>query len=145
MALIRLLPSQVASNWETLKPFIEMAIPTLFGTRLDKMSNILEQLLLDKMTCWVSMRDDKLKAIATTVISEDSCSGVRNLLLYTVTSVNGDLTDNDWAEGFSVLGEYARNAGCSRLIAYTINDSLIALAQALGGDTTTRVVALEVR
>jgi len=136
--LVRMLPDQVVDNWEFLSYAIEEALPPFADAAGDRMSSILTALLSDKMVCWVSVNSQNtIDNVVTTSITEDDCSGMKNLVIYSVFGV-GETTMNrrSWMEAYKTLSDYAKAQGCYRIVAYTAEQSIIELVKRLGGDAS---------
>lgn len=145
--LIQLRPDYVASNWNVISKAIEEADPPYVHDDPEKMNNVLRAILSEKMHCWAYYGELEGKAtilgfIVTTVI-DDPCSGVRNLLIYSMTGYNR-ITLEMYKDGFSTLKTFARSAGCHRIIAYTNSRRVAQVSRLLGGETEYILLKFEV-
>ena len=147
--LIRLTPEQIASNWQFLKTCIVQDAP-LQRLNPHQDNNMLTALLMDDMQCWVEagMREEHgetktdIQVVVITQIVEDSLSDVKSLLIYSLYGLNGPFAFNAWKQGILILVRFARSCGCTRLMAYTGNESIITFVNRLGADTSQRIVIL---
>lgn len=141
--LIKLLSEQIAKYWDVIKYAVEESVPPIANENYDKMNRILEALLNGSMDCWVSVNDEnkKIEAIVVTTFSEDYCSGVRNLLIYSIFGYN-EISDKSWAEGFETLSKWAKSCGCIRIIAYTDVDRIKEVVNSIGGNTRYSLVSI---
>lgn len=131
--LTKLTADQVARYWDDLKEAIEKALPPVAGDNEDLLNFVLARLLADSMQCWVSRRDGKIYGIGTTVITEDACSGSRDLLLYTVYALPG--ADKElWIEAFETVKKWAKTQGCKRFVGYTVNEGMVKVLEKFGAE-----------
>lgn len=141
--LIRLLPEQIASNWDFIKSQIVDNGPLETANGVDKHINILEALLIGDMHCWVeAVENDNrftIRALLVTQILENSCAGVRNLLIYSFVGMLEAFTLRTWQQAFLALAQFARKENCQNIIAYTSNQNLLRLAERFNGDVSQRV------
>jgi hypothetical protein len=135
--LIRLLEVNVSDHWDLIKKGIEEALPPVVGESPDKMNNILRAMLIGAMQVWVSTGEDGLvNAIVTTSITEDANSETKCLLIYTVSAIKK--TDaQSWINGLATLRKFAKARGCSRVIAYTNDEKVLAISNKMGAETYT--------
>jgi len=135
--LVKLLPDQIAKNWETISYAIEQALPPVAGESDEKMNNVLMALLDGRMDCWVSYKngDDgmTMDAVVSTTMLDDGITGARNFLLYSIFTFDW-ADDNTWKEGFEALAKYAKSKGCSKIVGYTSFDSMIDRAKEMGAE-----------
>lgn len=141
--LVKLLPDNVARNWDTIKFAISESLPPVAGEGLTKMNNILEALLAGSLECWVSVFDEKIKAIGTTQVLHDAISDTHNLCIYSFYSYT-NMGNSEWAEELNTLKRYAESRGCVRIIAYTKIPALVQLIQRLGGETDVTVLSINI-
>ena len=108
---------------------------------------VLQALIDDKLQMWLVVRvaDNKvtLLGILTTQIKEEGVSGEKALLIYTLYGVQ-QMTLADFEANMQGLQNYAREQGCQRVVAYTIIDNVIKLAERLGADVSTRFLIFKV-
>lgn len=147
--LIKLLPEQVAERWGALGLLIEDALPPIASGQVDRMTKVLESLLVGTVECWVSKAKVEggfiIDAVITTTFIEDSISGGRSILLYTVSASAGEISDQSWAEGFAALTKYGRANGCDALIAYSQLDKIKDLAVFVGGDASYSFITVPIK
>ena len=142
--LLRMMPDQIARHWEeTFKGPMQATLPPIAGESLDRMNNILESFLAGGLAMWLSYtKTDSIKVsgfIVTQVIA-DAPSGTLALLIYSVYSPDGS-SDQEWAEGFAGLCDYARARNCNRVIAYSNVEQIFKRAEQFGGDISYRFIS----
>ena len=128
-----MLPEQIAERWDFIKPAIENSLPLLAENKnTDRMNNVLECLLLDKLQCWVTFdKDNNIKAVTTTRICFDDISMTYDLLMFS-TYTFSDMSRRDWLTGLKTLNKFAKSRNCSRIVAYTDNNDMVRLSERLG-------------
>jgi len=144
--LIQLTPEQVASNWFFLQQCIADGGPLEDQKAENRENNILESLLIGDMQCWAEtvFIDNKshIRAIVLTQVLENTCAGVRNLLIYSLHGFNENWTLSDWGNSLLTLSKFAKKKNCQHVITYTANEQLLNIARKLNGNTSQRVVVL---
>jgi hypothetical protein len=145
--LIRLLSEQISNHWPIIKAAITESLPPIAGESSEKMNRILENLLCDKMQCWVGCKVDankqEIEGVAVTTISYDFCSDTRSLLIYCLYGYQ-KIEKQTWLDGLGTLTSYARSKGCIRIIAYSNLDYIIGLAAGLGADVDYRLISFNI-
>lgn len=144
--LIRLTPAQASHFWPVLSLGFMKALPPGVLPGQQVANNILTGIHRRTHDCWVIQRGGEAQkhiGAAITTVQAEVTSGERELVLYAVYS-NGDMSDAEWGEALSLLSTVAKKSKCQRIIAYSKNTRMIALAESLGGRADTRVIELEV-
>jgi hypothetical protein len=54
------------------------------------------------------------------------------------------MAESSWVEGVEAMSEYAKNTGCSLIIAYSANPQIIEMAKLFGADTSFVLVSYPV-
>lgn len=144
--LIRLMPEQIAANWEFLADNVVEAGPLENVLNDERLNNILNSLLIGDMQAWAEATLEKqgfvIHAIVLTQILNNEVVGIKNLLIYSLVSV-GDAFDLDtWQRGLLTLAQFARKNECANILAYSDNPRIIRLAQRFKGDVSKRVIVL---
>ena len=105
------------------------------------MLRIQEQLLLEQLECWGCVENDLggLVGIVTTKIVVDDIALSKNLLIFTVTMTEAH-ENSVWSEGYYYFSKYAASKGCTSIIAYTNQESVVLLAESIKGDTQWRLL-----
>lgn len=101
-------------------------------------------MLAGTLQAWFLNRGDELSGIATTYIYTESFVGDKVLCLYTVYSQDNKLSMADWREAYETLEKYARENGCSRIVAFALNEKVETLAKAFGWTLGPRRLVKEV-
>ena len=142
--IIRLSPDQVTEHWDVIKFGIQESVPPITYGSQNTLNNMLKSLLTGEMQCWVLMNGaQKIQGVATTTITKDSCSGVKNLMIYSVYGLVF-IDDETWTRNLQDLRKFARANNCHRIISFTAVDRLIGLVKSLGGSADFTFVALGV-
>lgn len=140
---------QITQHWDELAPAIEAALPPFAYGAQDRMNNILRALLAGDMQCWTAwaVREGEttplLVAIMTTAFDFDRCSGVRNLLIYSLYSVAG-IGDQVYADGIETLKKFAKTKGCHRVVALVEEPRLVEMWIRGGGEGRFTFLTMEV-
>jgi hypothetical protein len=141
--LLKMLPDQVADQWETIWPAIEIVIPLHNRTEQSK-SNILHNIMSGNMHCWV-LKDDEdvdVYAVATTCYFYDPC-GSRSLFIYSLYGIR-PISLEMWGAAFETLESWARGNGCESILSHTANKRMIQLIKYLGGDADEVIAILNI-
>lgn len=142
MILLRLLPDQVMTYWDEIKQHISLALPPYVANDTQSMLHIQEELLNGLLDCWICAEDVKMVnvyGIATTKFIADPVSRTKNMLVYTVNTVSVHPRDL-WQLCRDKFSAYAKSYGCSNILAYSNNPTMLDIAERLGADTSYRLV-----
>ena len=136
MKLLKLSAEQLMQHWPYVRECITLALPPYVTSNADNMIRIQEQLLVGSLECWACIEDETgvFYGIVTTQIVVDEATLTKNLFLFSVTLTEAH-EHSIWQEGYIYLSKYAASKGCSSIIAYTNQESVIMLARSLGADT----------
>jgi len=142
MPLLRLEPDFVSKYWDEFLPMINASLPATEDSQRD--ARLLSAVMSGVLTCWAyNDEDEGLIMFGTTTFAADTIDGERNLLIYTIFS-NGKVNMGQWKQAFVRLREFAEGKGCKAIIAYSNVSRVVKLVEQLGGDSSTRVLRLEV-
>lgn len=134
--LIQLLPEQASSMWDAIKPAIMSSMPGHWKKDDIIATNLLQAILSENMQCWVNQDADsgRIDGVVLTTIFHDRCSGVKNLLIYGLASMQHAkiVDDTTWKEGMATLIKYAKTVGCDNITAYTTTQRVVDIADTLG-------------
>jgi len=137
--IAKLLPDQIARNWDVVKYAMEQAIPEL-GDKPATANKLLEGFLMGRLSCWAvyRMEEDnyRIGGLFTTTIVNDDCLGTNSLLIYTGYALTKTSAE-DWLELYRILSKEAKATGCDKIIIYTDKPWLIERAVSLGAFSTT--------
>lgn len=145
--LVQLQPDQIAKYWPQVRFAVENAFPPTVKEKPD-MNKVLEALLAGELLAWASIDDTtkEIVAIATTMFIFDVCTGTKNLLLYTTLSTAKEkIGRKNWIDAFATMMKYAKEKGCSNMVAYTKNDAIVRMAEFFGGDTGWTLVSFPIK
>lgn len=150
LLLTLMTPEAISRTWPDLRAAIEIALPPLSNPleNVDRMSGILESLLIGKLHCHAIYKvvEDQPYAfgIVITSIINAVDSDAKNLLIY-VLYAHPKYVTGDYADKFiEKIKEFARANGCKALIAYTTIPELINNFIRLGGNADYRLLTMEV-
>jgi len=142
--LVRLTSQQVSENWEVVLTAIQRSFPPTQKFNSDVNERLLRAVLEGRLIVWVYVRNKIVVAIITTTISEDFCTGERNLLVFSLYSV-GTISKEEWKSGIDYLKAHARSIACTSVIGYTKLEGLAkVLAHEVGADNSWTLLKMEV-
>lgn len=130
--LVKLLPEQIADNWESIKYALQDVRAPGFYEKVVRMNDILEALLADRLQCWFYFRENgDIAGLVITEIRTDVLGMFRHLLIFLLYAfVDSHMTE--WASALETLMEYARASKCVGIEAFTDNEKFVPLATKLG-------------
>lgn len=131
--ITRLLPGDISGYWDIISYGLERSLPPL-ANGIERMNNVLASLLTGSMDCWIGSEGNKIVGMMITAISEDECSGTRDLMIYAMYGYDR-LPGELWVKGYSLLSRYAKSRNCGRITAYTNVPSIAKIARTFGADT----------
>jgi len=135
--LVKLTADQIAKYWDDLRPMIEAALPPTVSQDVEnRMNYILARLLADNMHCWVVQRGGQIWGVGTAIIQEDTASGGRDLLIYSLYALPG-ATGDDWKEAYETGMKWAATQGCTRAAGYTTNPDMLSVLSQFGAEMWT--------
>lgn len=150
LLLALMTPEAISRTWPDLRAAIEKALPPLSNPieSIDRMSNILESLLVGKLHCYAiyKMLEDQPYAFGIVVVSILTSieSDKKNLLIYALYAHPKYVT-GDYADKFvNKMKEVARGNDCKAIIAYTTSKMIIDNFVRLGGNADYRLLSMEV-
>lgn len=109
--LIGLQQNEIEPFWPYVKPFIEKAMRR---TGVDKDYDpefVLNQLLTNKMQCWVGHKDQEIRVVHVTAIDEYPKRRVLGIPF--VGAVGGSI--DEWIDHIEVFKEFAREHECQAI------------------------------
>lgn len=136
MEITRLIPQQVMEYWPQIKECINTALPPHVKNSDESMLKIQEQLLVGKLECWMAHAAGNqaiVYAVATTCFVVDEISETKNLLVYTLATLNPHSQDL-WTTSYEVLARYAAAKGCQNILAYSDLPEVRNIVARLGGN-----------
>lgn len=136
--LVALLQTQVAEHWSLFRDHINDSLPPIADYGPLDMNNILHRLMLGGAVLWQVVNEERemVGFIVTTILRD--MSGVSTLLIYSsVILMNSPV--KYWTECAETLRIYAKDKGCSKIVAFTSNEKLLTLLKEEGAETTTFV------
>lgn len=145
--LIRLPPEQIMKYWDGICECIASALPPHEIADVDMLLRIQSQLLTGVLECWIAASDNRgreIYGVMTTKIMIDGITGTRNLLIFSVTTVDKHPAGM-WKEALDVINRYACTHKCSNILAYSVNERMVEIAEAIGANTQTRLIYFPVK
>lgn len=129
---IKLLPSQIAAIWPSIK-FAVVKADGIPEERRDRCLNaLLNDLLSDRSQCFVRLSNEKhLQALAITNFIHDEITGNKSLVIRCLYSFQSAQQD-EWKAGVDILKQFAKIKGCNRLVAYSRSQQVFELIEPLG-------------
>lgn len=138
---------QLSVLWDAVQPQIRASLPVTADPSDAAMNNVHAALLRDEMQLWIGMsvRGDRVHVYGGMVTHPtlEVATGCRNLWIFALF-----IEDNPplglIREAQRVLSGFARARQCNRIVAVTRNDWVLKLTELAGGDTSMRLVSVEV-
>lgn len=142
--LLKMLPEQINTQWEIIRPAIEEAMPHEYVPDERYMTNVLESLLSDKMHCWLIVDGEDVKALCVTNFVVDP-GGEQSLFIYALYGYK-PVPLSMWTNAFESLGKWAKRYNCAEVIAFTDsgNEGVLRIVGNLGGSADRVVVRIPV-
>lgn len=141
--LTRLLPDQVPAYWDAIKYGITQSVSREKLLTTEDLNNILKNILTGVADAWIAWDDvegeRKLYGIMVTYASFDSCSDLKNLVIYAIYGY-AIAPMELWIDGVKTLKEYGKVLGCHNLIGYTSAAILEGRLQKLGFEESCKVM-----
>lgn len=121
------------------------ALPQYVLANEQSMANILKSIIAESMWVWTMSNDNgELQVLATTTIIEDPISNTRNYLVYSIFGDPNIKDGRDWELGLANIAADAKAKHCKSIIAYSQEPLAINLVNSLGGNTSTKLLVLEI-
>lgn len=109
------------------------------------MVNILESILLGRLTVWAIMDEDQenIYGVLTTKFEYDEISKTRNLLIYSYTAIS-KVHFKYWDDTLETLIKYGVSNRCESVLAYSKNELIQNYFEERGADTENILLNLEI-
>lgn len=141
---VKLLPNQIPSLWEQIKFAIVSADRIEEGARESYLINTLHALLSDQAQCYVRVDEQRLlQAVVITRFIKDEMTGDRTLLIQSLYSFQ-TVPEDIWITDMNTVEALAINSGCKKIMAYSNNERVFALAGRLNFNERFRCFVKEV-
>ena len=146
--LVKFTATQIGKAWDTIKFTLEQALPPFTFGDPERYNNIYQELLTDKMQCWVGQLPQAnappvVYGIVTTTVSEDACSGVKNLLIYSLYGFQ-QIPQELWLASYETLRKYALSKGCHRIVGYSNSNAILEVVDRFGADSKYHFISIEI-
>lgn len=143
--ITKLLPENVTANWDVVKEAIRGALPPFAIDSPDKMSRILESIILGQLEVWTYYDAAEaglhIMSIWTTSIITDPESQTKNLLIYSIFNYDHASPEN-WLAGITAMREYAKANDCAAITGFTKEPHILAFVDSVGGTTDVRFIRI---
>lgn len=149
--LVRLLPDDIERRWPVIREAILSDAPPhvrdIVEANENAISSLLFALLDGTLHCWILVeyedKEAKIKAVVTTTITMDAPSGIKNLLIYSVTAYK-ELSKEQVMDSYNSLKEFARSLKCSKVLSFTNSPDNMEMAKSMGGKVSQTLIEMEV-
>lgn len=140
---LKLLPDQVPMFWDSIK-LAMIRSNNLEDRYIDSyLINLLAALMSDRAACFVRLTDEKeLIAVHIVRVVENEIIGKRSLISDAIYAFK-KMTLDEWKENFKHIVEFAKVNRCANVIAWTNNERVVEIAEAIGAKETSRTLTLE--
>lgn len=133
--LVRLEITDVHKFW----PIVKKALNTI-GEGMEEPEKILEALLEDSIQCWLIVdTNGDLIGFVTTRLGSIEPQGTKIMEIRDLYSLNG-IPTAVFSDASSHLDTFAKQNGCSRIIAYSADRQVVARAKQFGFTASTIMV-----
>lgn len=143
--ITKLLAENVTNNWDVIKEAIRGSLPPFAIDTPDKMSRILESIILGHLEVWVYYDQTEegvhIKSIWTTSLITDPESQTKNLLIYSIFNFDHG-TPQNWLEGITAMREYAKANDCAAITGFTKEPHILRFVESLQGTTDVRFIKI---
>ena len=146
MEIAKLNPEQIMRYWTEIKECINSSLPPLVKDNSESMLKIQENLLIGTLECWIASESgdiSKIYAVATTCFVIDPISESKNLLVYTLATVNPH-SQELWTKAKDILSLYGKSKGASNIIAYSNIREVESIISRLGGDCSWKLLHIPI-
>lgn len=155
--LIRLLPEQIANNWDFIKQNIvsDAPIERLGSGKEEVNNNILTCLLSGFMQAWIEAKSleeplpgqteipkHEIRALVITHFVEHPVTQEKGLQVYSLVGFNSSFRFEDWSSGLLTLVRFAHGNGCKYIQALTKDPGVLDFLARFKADVDYRFVCL---
>jgi len=139
VTLIELFPTQVVKYWNIIEfGLFEEAEPILAGDP-NYLPNMLEAIIFGFLKCWFVMKGGKLALVMLTSKVYDP-SGIGRTLFIQHMYIHKQIPIRDWKVALLSLYKYAKRENCLYISGRTYNETIVKVAEELGGKTMKLIV-----
>lgn len=150
--LVQIPTETISTHYELVRTALENSLNPATYASPDTINNCFIALYRGDMTCW-ALYDQKpesdeilLHGFIFTTPTYDACTGVKNLLIYSVytfVSVK-EFLNSKWVDAMEVLKTYAKRKNYHRIIAYTNVPRVVDIVKMVGGKAEYVFLTLDV-
>lgn len=124
--LVPVPPDHVSRLWDCYKEIVkQIIVPGADSTHEFASGNVLSAILSGQLVVWTYWVGGRIPLVLTTTFGKDGIAGGVNLIIYSFTAIEGNLTDSDWQYCIGVLKAYAKDNRLKNIIAYAEDPRLI--------------------
>jgi hypothetical protein len=149
--MIKLLPDQIAANWEFLKTCVVEHAAVELAARENRANSLLNALLMGEAQCWIDYAQpdgDKrvtIRFVVITTVTRNPILNVKNLVMYSLVGFGEMATKREWLQNLRTLVQFGRKLGCDQLLVYAENEQLINIGKSIGANTDTRLLSFNIK
>lgn len=131
--LIRLLPKQIADNWDMIKYVVVMVEKIPEKDRQLYLNRLLHSLMCNKAQVFFRLSDDRreVKAVEVTRITIDEVTGEKSLFLQSLFSF-AIVDETEWQENIDFICDFAKREGCKKVTGYSTNARVDEIMKKIG-------------
>lgn len=145
--LLKLSEDQITIYWENIRQALLFNDLPMADASEEKMATVLEGLLSGSVQAWILFEmengKERIYAMAITSFVYEPVTLTKNLVIYNLYGYEF-VPPRLWTEGVKGLKKFAKAKGCYTLIAYSKVPRILTIVEELGGDTSMRVINLEI-
>lgn len=143
--IVKLSPEQIVEAWDNLRPLVLDNLIPKVDRNEETVFRVIENLMSGGIILWAGIEEgdkplnERIYGFIATIIEIDAISKTKSLILYSLFATKR-IKLEDWENGLKALDEFKDVNGCSKMIAYSDNPSVISLAQKLGFRVTSFLI-----
>lgn len=135
--LVKLPNKLVVQYWDFYKDVIRESVSLTEDTDPDRLTHILEAVLVERAQCWALLKGDDIVGGAITRIEKDDLTGQSRLLIFAHYVCIPVPFSEQYKQWYVPLVKFAKESGCGRIIAYITDEtSAKEFARLTGSDLT---------
>ena len=136
--LVKLEVDEITQRWNYLSGVIQASLLE----KLEDDTYLLKQLISGNMLCWAIQDENEILAYVTTIDWIDIALGEKDIMIYSLTKVSNNITDEIWKDSFMKFATYAKENDYKKVVAFTVVPKILELVEMLGGNTDIRLVTI---
>lgn len=140
--LVKTMPSVVSRSWTLLREVIRRNSMPLAKLDNEKLDEIFQKLLSDRLTCWYGCDEDKIHTVILTELLEEPSTKTKNMLIFTISIID-KVQPDEYVSMLETLRRYAKANNCVNVFCYSANPKLTKMFETYGADTSYNLVKFE--